>query len=345
MAIVFDGPVAPVDLTTLIRTVPVSPLNRLTALFPTKFVQTNTIDFAEIVRTNRTAKYRAWDGRISVSSRDSGSEKRVKLAPLSTSLSQGEYETLQLLFAQTQGQNIQALVDSIYNDAVNLTNEVHNRIELAWGDVLTDGKLTINENGFQDEADYGVPGTHIANAATVWSNTAAATPITDIRALCEAYRTTNGFYPASLQTSQAQLLNITLNTQIINAIKGSAAGVTMVTIADVNQLLQSLGLPPFRDPYDAVLDVDGSSVRPLAADKVLFLPPNLGDLGQTVFGVTATALKLVQSPGVSFSFQQSPGIVGVIEEVGPPYRKFTYVDACGMPVLYNAKLLAVLDVI
>ena len=30
---------------------------------------------------------------------------------------------------------------------------MQNRWEQAWGDVLTDGKLTINENGFQGEAD------------------------------------------------------------------------------------------------------------------------------------------------------------------------------------------------
>jgi hypothetical protein len=36
--------------------------------------------------------------------------------------------------------------------------------------VLTDGKLTINENGFAGEADFGVPGNQIVAPGRVWSN-------------------------------------------------------------------------------------------------------------------------------------------------------------------------------
>jgi hypothetical protein len=60
-------------------------------------------------------------------------------------------------------------------------------------------------------------------------------------------------------------------------------------------------------------------------------------------GVTATALELVNSNESDLSFEDAPGIVGVVEKVGPPYRQFTFVDACGMPVLDSARLMT-LDV-
>jgi hypothetical protein len=90
--------------------------------------------------------------------------------------------------------------------------------------------------------------------------------------------------------------------------------------------------------------VDGSTVRVVADDKLMFLPQNIGDLGFTAYGVTATALELVNSSEVDFSFEDAPGIVGVVEKVGPPYRQFTFVDACAMPILQNARRLLIADV-
>jgi hypothetical protein len=53
----------------------------------------------------------------------------------------------------------------------------------------------------------------------------------------------------------------------------------------------------------------------------------------------------VDSTQSDLSFEEAPGIVGVVEKVGPPYRSFTFVDAVAMPILSNAKLLSVLDVV
>jgi hypothetical protein len=92
------------------------------------------------------------------------------------------------------------------------------------------------------------------------------------------------------------------------------------------------------------VDVDGVSTRVIPADRVLFVPPNVEDLGYTAWGVSATALELVNSSHVDLSFSQAPGIVGVVIKEGPPFREYTFVDAVGMPVLANPKLLMVADV-
>jgi hypothetical protein len=98
------------------------------------------------------------------------------------------------------------------------------------------------------------------------------------------------------------------------------------------------------EAYDSNVDVDGVTTRIVAADKVLFFPPNVGDLGFTAYGISATALELVNSSQSDLSFSEAAGIVGVVEKSGPPYRQWTYVDAVGMPILANAKLLLVADV-
>ena len=91
--------------------------------------------------------------------------------------------------------------------------------------------------------------------------------------------------------------------------------------------------------------MDGVSTRTVPADKVMFLPPNLDDLGYTAWGTTVTALEMVNSAKSEMSFENAPGIVGlVVKSEGIPFRETTYVDALAMPVLTDARLLSVLDV-
>jgi hypothetical protein len=236
MGIFFDAPVEPDALTTYVRNVPADTGFRLTDLFPTRVHPNNTVDTAEITRTNRTARFRAFDGRLHVSSRDTGSIKQFKLPAVSSSLSMGEYERLQLLFAQTGGTNQAAIANAVYNDATNLTREVQARIEQAWGDVLTDGKLTIDEEGYITEADYGVPGSQIVSAGTAYTTIATATALADFITWCDTYNTNNGFLPGYFQTSLRVMRLLQQNAQIINAIAGAAATRSRVTNQEVADL-------------------------------------------------------------------------------------------------------------
>jgi len=348
MAIFFDAPVEPDALTTFVRQVPVNrtgQTRRLLGMFNRLDVDDNQVDFATITRTNRVARFRSWDGRIHVSTRDTGSEKRVPLPPLSSSLNMGEYERLQLQFARNGGTNEQALARSIYNDAEILTNEVLNRLELAWGDLLTDGKFTmLGSNGEPAlESDYDVPSDQLITVGTAWTTTATATALSDLLSALDLYVSRYG-QPGQLLTSQRVQRLLTQNKEIIDAAVGSQTGRTRINLGELGDLFASEGLPPLAPAFDESLDVDGTTTRVLADDKLVFLPPNLDDLGRTAMGVTATALELVNSNESDLSFEDAPGIVGVVEKVGPPYRQFTFVDACGMPVLTDSTRLMTLDV-
>lgn len=345
MSIFYDAPVAPEAQTAFVREVPVEAGRALLGAFPAKYLNTNTVNWAEITRTNRTAKFRAFDGAIAKSKRDAGSESQVSLLPLGSSLDMGEYERLQLEFARTGGTNAALLADAVYNDSEILTNEVLNRLELAWGDVLTDGKLTIDENGYEGEADFGVPANQIVAPATLWSDTTNAVPLTNLIAWHDVYVANGNPAAGAIRTSTQVLRLVLSNDEIIAAVHGTAAGRTHVTLPELNTLLASHGLPPFVGVFDEQLNVDGTDTRVIAADKVLITPASLGDLGYTAFGVSATALELVQSAKADFSFEEASGIVGVVVKDGPPFRQTTFVDAVAMPILSNAKALMVADVV
>ena len=345
MAIVFDGPVTPDAQTVFIRNVPTPAEFSLNDLLPDRYFDRNTVDLAEITSTNRTARFRAYDGRLHVSERDTGVTKQVKLPPLSSSVSMGELERLQLEFTRNAGGDPGQVVNAIYNDSTRLTREIQARMEQARGDVLTDGKFTLaGEGGLFMEADYGVPGGHIVAPGTLWTTTATATIVANESAWVDTYVATNGFAPGG-QVVSRRVLNLMLQNAEMRSLAASLSGTpSLVTRTALDNVLATFGLPPIVKVYDTVVDVDGVSTRTIPDDRVIFVPPNIADLGYTAWGVSATALELVNSSEVDFSFFEAAGIVGVVEKVGPPYREFTFVDAVGMPVLQNARLLMVADV-
>lgn len=344
--ILFDAPVGPDGLTEFTRAVPLNEENSLLAEAPAQFKPTNTINFGEIVSRNRTARYRSFDGRIHVSARDSANGGSVGMIPLSTSSNQGEYETLQLEFARSGGTNQSALADAIYDDATQLTKEVHARLEQAWGNMLgAGGVLTINENGLIGfEADYGVPAEHKPGAGVSWAVASTAKPLSDLTLWNDQYRVTNGVSAGATRTSQANIRKALRAQEVIDAIYGSAAGRTVARLVDLQDYLIGEGLPTFATPYDTMVDIDDTMTRTLSEDKVLLTPASLGDLGYTAWGVTATALELAGSKKAEMTFEQASGVVGVVIKDGPPFRQFTYVDAVAMPVLSAPKRLFVATV-
>lgn len=342
MVIMFDGPVTPDDVTEFVREVPSRRNLVLLNEFPVRFEEDNTVDFSTIVRTNRTAKYRSFDGRIHVSKRDAAEERRVRLAPLSTSLSEGELERLNQEFARLGGSNERARERAIYNDAEQLTREVQNRLEIAWGDTLTDGSLTITELG--QVAEYGIPGNHLVSAATAWTDTTNATVLTNIRDWADVWKATNGYFPGRMKTSLRMLRLAQRNKEVIDAVYGATQGRTRVTVSELNDLLRDEMLPVFDESYDSEFDVDGVTTRTIPDDRVAMLPTDLAELGHTAMGVSATALELVNSDQSDMSFEDAAGIVGVVVKEGPPFREFVFVDAVGQPVLDDAKKLLVADV-
>lgn len=345
MALFLDGPVPLEDTISFVQQVPLPSNNLLTQMFPTRTYATDEVDFATITQTNRAAKYRAWDGNFWVAPRDTGKEARVKLAPLGGQLSVGEYERRQQEYARYGGTIQSILVDAVYNDLENLTRYVHNRVELAWGDVLTDGVLTINENGVNQQVDYAIPSSQkVTPAGDLWSTTATSDPLTDLLAWYDVYVAANGTGPGRFLASLATVRQLQVNTKLINAIKGDQTGATHVTLQEISGLLAGYGLPPItmESVYNSSMDVDGVTTPVLPANKFLFLPDDLSTLGFTAWGTPTTVMELNAN---HVQVQQEAGIIGIlVREEQPPFQKRTFVDAVALPVLADPRRILVATV-
>jgi len=345
MAILFDAEVTPDVLTEYVRELPTPADLAFFNTIATRNVDDHKINLREVVHTNRTAKFRAFDGALPTMGRDGGSESEMSLLPLGNSISLGEYERLQIQFARTGGTATAALVDAIYNDAENLTASVYNRLELAWGQVLSTGKLTVNENGFIGEADFGVPEENVVDVATSWANPAALI-LDDLIAWQTAYEDTPGNGQAgALRIKRKNIRLMQRNTQLVELAVGKDSTRSRITIAELRDVLAAEDLPPLVELPDTSLDVDGTATKVIADDTALITPANLSDLGFTALGVSVTALELVNSAKSDMTFQGAAGLVGVVSKNdGVPYRQFTYVDGTAMPILAQPKRLFIANI-
>ena len=344
MALFLDGPLPLEDTITFVQQTPLPSNNMLTQMFPSKTYTTDEIDFAIINRTNRAAKFRTWDGNYWVAPRDSGSEKRVRMLPLGGQLGVGEYERRQIEMARYGGTIQSILVDAVYNDLENLTRYAQNRVELAWGDVLSDGVLTISENGVQQQLDYGIPANQLVTASTLWSDAANSDPLADLIAWYDVYVATNGSGPGRFLCSLTTARQLQVNTKLINRIKGAQTGVTGVNLQEISGLFASEGLPPISmdSVYNSFFDVDGSTTRPIAANKFLFLPEDLSTLGFTAWGTPTTVMELNAN---NVQVESAAGIIGIlVREEQPPFQKRTFVDGVVLPVLADPRKILVATV-
>lgn len=344
MAILWDSLVRPDDLTTFVRNVPTQQQYVLGQLLPNVTISDIEIEIRDATVTQRTAKFRAWDAPPAPGARDSFTSTRVKLPAVSQMLGQGELDRIRQRQSSVRGGGgtDDAVIQAIYDDAENNTRSIQNRIELARGDLLSDGIVTISELGGVT-ANFAVPGGHIVTAATLWSNTGSATPIADLRAWSNTYRNTNGFRPGGMVMSETVLYNLLDNTGIRQLFAANGTTPSILDQASVDALLRRYNLPPITLIYDAQVNVDGVATNILPNNKVWFIPPAGVPLGRTVWGLTTTGQALADA-GMQVTGGPQ-GIVSVLDQdARPPYRQAVYVDATSMPVLDNPRALFIATV-
>lgn len=277
------------------------------------------------------ATYRAYDAESAIGTRPGLTRVTGELPPVSRKVRLGEYDRLR------QRQANDSIVSELMNDAERMASNVSARVELARGDALVNGSVTIDEGGLHAEVDFGRAMTHTTTASTGWN--AGGTALTDLIAWHDVYVATNGESPGALVTSTTVARLMQRNAEVINAVTGAAAGRTRVTSEELNALLGSEGLPPVTI-YDARVRVNGSGQRVIPEDVVLLLPAptdpfdDLGtDLGGTLWGTTAEAL----DPAYGVEGDE-PGIVAGVYSTEDPIALWTKASAIALPVLANPDL-------
>ena len=340
--ILFDAPVAPDELTYAMRALDPGPDLTLSGLVPIQTVNSNTIRWGSITRRNRLAKYRSFDGAIPVSQRDTAEDRMVRLAPFSNSLNLGEYERLQQEFLTMGGSQARVLVEAIYDDARALIRSMHCRVEKALGTTLTTGVFTIDENNFRAEADFGVDPLNQVTAAAVWSDP-TATIGDELRTWSDRFFTSSGVRPDRIITTRAVVKTLMVNSQIIAETIGTQAGRSWINRNELTSWLQMNQLPDTITEVETTVfnDETGLDERIIPEGTLVMTPMSLDGVLEFKYGLSATALELVNSNVCDMSFADGPGIVGMVVKDGPPFRQFTYVDAVGMPVLSSPKQLLI----
>lgn len=297
-----------------------------------RFIRDDTVD-------QDVAPYRAWDAEAAIGSRQGLSRIMGEIPPISKKIRLGEEQRLRLRSLQLGG-DTGALVARIFGDAANMTRAVQARVEQARGRALYDGKFVVNENGFIQTLDFGIPGGQRVTAATVYTNPAAAI-ITELRSWMDLYVDTNGIRPGALLTSTAVVTSMLKNTEVRTMAASLAGTPSLVTRTTLDQVISSFDLPPII-VYDTSVRVAGSATRVIPNDRIVFLPPAGENLGRTFWGITAEALELASEGQIVAT--QAPGLVAVVDKTFDPVALWTKAAAVVIPIIANPKLLLTADV-
>lgn len=184
----------------------------------------------------------------------------------------------------------------MYGDLDALIAGVNARAEKMRMEVLSNGTVTLDENGLNAVIDYHVPAEHkeaLTGAAT-WDKT-TSDPLADIERWVDALDVT----PTRALTSKKIYRLLAKHPTVVAAIFGTASG-RVVSEADLDAFMTTHGFPLFRT-YDEKYKKQGAdgkyvTERYFPENKVAFFNDDL--LGETVYGPTAEEIRLSRDPSI-----------------------------------------------
>jgi len=288
------------------------------------------------------AVYRSWDAESTIARREGLSKVMGELPPISEKIPLNEYDRLRLRKLPSGDE----MVPFIARDAAKLAANIGARFELARGEALVNGSISIAENGVVQTVSFGRDANHSVLAAILWSAHSTAKPIDDLEAWVQTYIDTNGVAPARILMPRTVLANLRQCDQIRDQVFPLATAAPVVNTQQVNTVLDSMNLPSI-ELYDAQVKVDGASRRITPTDKIVLLPapgpPSAAtptDLGATLLGTTAEALE----PDYQLVGDQA-GIVAATYKSRDPIRLWTHAAAVGLPILREPNLTLTAEVL
>lgn len=283
------------------------------------------------------ATYRSYDSESPRGTRPGLERVRGELPPISRKLSLGEYDQLQL--RRSTNDTVRRY---IFRDAERLTRQIAARVEIARGDALVNGQVTINENGVQATVSFGRSGTHSVTAAASWA-LAATDIITDLVTWRDVYVATNGVRPGRMMFS-TKILGYIMRNEGFRELAGSLLGTPkMVSEATIRSVFDMFGLPPY-ELNDEQVKVAGVATRIIPEDALLFLPeptenPEETELGATLWGTT------LEASDPRYSLETPEGIVAGSYKDEDPMALWTKAVAIVLPVVANPDLTFKADVV
>lgn len=281
------------------------------------------------------ASFRSYDAEPRFGRREGIAETMGELPAIGEQYLLGEYAQLRLRNAT------QSVRDLLLRDAERIAKAVDMRMEFARAQAVVEGQVTIAEAGVIATVNFGRSGTHSVTSAVDWSDPEALI-LDELQAWRDVYVATNGVAPGAAWTSTQVRSWMLRNDQIRGYILPVGSTVAQVRVSDLNAVLGDFDLPPITT-YDAQgVDALRVSRRLVPADKFLFLPPAGIGLGSTLYGTTLES----QEPDYGIAAAEFPGlVVGAFKTKATPIHVNTVGSGIGLPILQDADLTFVADVI
>lgn len=276
------------------------------------------------------AKFRAWDTPAPLTARPGTTRIEGELGPISRQIPLTEEEHLRKV-ALDRG-NDDPIVNEIFADSLRMVRSVYARLEIARGDLIDDGALTITENGLTLVADFGRSVGASKTAGTTWDTLATATPLADLLGWVEDYVDRNGFEPGRIIAPRTVKGYLALNTEMREYAATGGTTPTRLNDTAINNIFAAEGLPPL-DIRDTQFRIDGVRTRVLPADKIFLMPPSEAALGETRMGLTAEGLMAAELGFIESS--DAAGVVAAVLKQDHPVQTSTLGTAVGLPIMPN----------
>ncbi|MFE4305680.1 major capsid protein [Streptomyces sp. NPDC056891] len=330
------------DLTVFARAVPTPDEWTLTTgdspVFPALKLQSTMWEIKDSGRYVNAAKFRAYDASAPLATREAWETTRKGGLPvISQKLTVSEQEII--LDEMQRGADAERLVNNLYSDTERHAEATKGRIELAAADVLLDGKLTVNENNYITEVDFGVPAENTPTAPKVWSDP-TSDPIRDELAWLQYLEDIGSPEPEFALTSRRVIntwaSNAAYRAAYYNSVNPSNTPTSSLTPSQVNSVRVEYGLPPVRI-YKGQVRVDGAWIKPIPDDRYIYVPPQRQKWANVQWGLNADSIVLSSGKNPEIEKEEAPGIVITRDVDSDPIRIWTKVNASAMPVMHDPR--------
>ncbi|MDJ0010103.1 major capsid protein [Gordonia alkanivorans] len=276
------------------------------------------------------AEYRSFDAETPIGSGGKAERKIFELMPLGKKERIGEYDRLRARGGDTAG----LILSSVEKATIRRVRGVVNRLELARGQALETGGLSITENGLVQNPSFGRPGGNTVTAPVLWDAASGVKVLENLQTWLEVYSAGNDGADAGAIVTSKRVLSVMLKDAGIRSLVATPGGGTppVVSVDVLNTTLATYGLPPIY-----LYDRKVKGTRVTSDNKVFILPepvdPNTGsnELGGTFFGPTLEA----EEPEYGLAASEQPGIAVGVYKTNDPIGLWVHSNAIALPVLVN----------
>lgn len=302
------------------------------ALFPE--VKRQSLEFDLIKGASRTpviASVHAFDSESEIGSREA-SKQALELALIKRKIQMTEKDIIALENPRNAAEQ-QYLMQNVFNDVDTLVQGVKARAEAMRMEALSNGTVTLAENGLTAVIDYGVPAENKeALAGTDRWTDETSDPLGDLQRWADQL---DGAGTRAL-TSNTVLSALLKHPKVIAALFGSGAQ-RIASQAELNAFLQTRNMPVI-GTYDQKYRkqaANGTYTKHRYFANNAFTIFGDGALGETIYGPTAEEIRLTRDPSVDTNMIGNV-LAMVYEENLDPVSTWTKAVATALPSFPSA---------